>query len=130
MVIATVAEFASRVQQDVDTATATLLLELAEDLIVAETGILTPWPARVKGVQLDAATRAYVNPAGVNHELFETYTRSGIPPGGVYLTADERRTVRLASGKTAGLVSARLVSPSENAGNPLYDVPAYSDYWL
>lgn len=118
--IATVAEFASRVQQDVDTATAQLLLEIAEDLIVGETGLLDPWPARVKGVQLDVATRAYVNPAGVNHELFETYTRSGIPPGGVYLTASEKVILRTASGKSVGLVAVPLTTPADNRVNPLY----------
>jgi hypothetical protein len=118
-VIATVTELATRVQQDVDTATAQLLLEIAEDLIVAESGVLDPWPPRLKGIQLDAATRAYVNPAGVNHELFETYTRSGIPPGGVYLTDDERQVCRAARttvGNKSGLVSVRLTTPADLAG--------------
>lgn len=112
MAIATPSEFASRVQQDVDTATALLLLEIAEDLIVAEVGVLSPWPARVKGVQLDAAARAYVNPAGVNHESFETYSRIGLPAGGVYLTAAEKTAVRAAGGRS-GVVSVPLTTPAD-----------------
>ena len=118
--IATATELAVRVQQDVDTATAMLLLEIAEDLIKAEAGDLGAdggtWPPRLKGVQLDAAARAYINPSGVNHELFETYTRSGIPQGGVYLTDNERSICRSArkTATTSGLVSVRLTTPVEH----------------
>ena len=134
--IATATELATRVQQDVDTATANLLLEIAEDLIKAESGDLAlppspGWPPRIKGIQLDAAARAYINPAGVDHELFETYTRSGLPPGGVYLTDEERlvcRQARVSSGNKSGLVSARLTTPADSnvypyplfPGDPFY----------
>ena len=127
--IATATELAVRVQQDVDTATATLLLDIAEDLIKAEAGDLGEnggtWPPRLKGVQLDAAARAYINPSGVNHELFETYTRSGIPAGGVYLTDSERATCRAARkvATTPGLVSVTLTTPAEHQNLNLTGTP-------
>jgi hypothetical protein len=127
-VIATATELAVRVQQDVDTATATLLLDIAEDLIIAEAGDLGAnggtWPPRLKGVQLDAAARAYINPSGVNHELFETYSRSGIPQGGVYLTDDEKQRCRAARrvATTSGLVSVALVTPAEHLDRNLTGV--------
>ena len=134
--IASVVEFAARVQQAVDVTTADLLLEIAEDLIVAEIGTpadisarleidppLTAYPARVKGVQLDAAARAYVNPSGVQHETFETYSRTGIPRGGVYLTTDERNTLRAIVGVT-GLTSIVLATNED-----LVIVPDYSGDW-
>ena len=126
--IASATDLAVRVQQDVDTATAVLLLEIAEDLIIAEAGDLSAnegtWPPRLKGVQLDAAARAYINPSGVNHELFETYSRSGIPQGGVYLTDAEKATCRAARkvATTSGLVSVTLVTPTEHLDRNLTGV--------
>lgn len=134
--IASVVEFSARVQAAADVTTADLLLEIAEDLIVAEIGTpaeisarraITPawtsYPARVKGVQLDAATRAYINPAGVQHETFETYSRTGIPRGGVYLTKDEKATLRAVAG-IPFIVSVPLATNED-----LSTTPEWSGDW-
>jgi hypothetical protein len=134
--IASALEFAARVQGDVALDTADLLLEIAEDLIVAEIGtpaeisarleldpVWTSYPARIKGIQLDMATRAYVNPSGVQHETFETYSRTGIPRGGVYMTKEERDVLRSAAG-LHGIVSIALATNED-----LIAVPYWSSDW-
>lgn len=61
--IATLEEFASLLQTDVDTATAALvLLDLAQGLVRDEIGVQDPWPTIAKAVALAAAQRAYVTP--------------------------------------------------------------------
>lgn len=63
--IATLEEFASAIQQDVDTATSQLLLlDLAQGLITEVIGEHDPWPVTAKAIALAAAARAYTNPTG------------------------------------------------------------------
>jgi len=91
--IATVEEFASFLQSDLDAATANLLLlDLAEGLIVAEIGEQDPWPAVAKSICLASAARAYVNPDGLRQDTTGSTTAVFNAPAGVngvYLTAAE-----------------------------------------
>jgi hypothetical protein len=108
--IATLAEFASFLQVDVDTATANLvLLDLAQGQIVDEIGARNPWPATAKAVALSAAKRAYVNPEGASSETVGgtsiSYTDGNM---GVFLTEDERARLQRVGG---GGSSAFTVTP-------------------
>lgn len=107
--IATVDEFASAIQQDVDTATANLLLlDLAQGLVTEITGDQNPWPVTAKAIALAAAQRAYQNPTGAS-QLQQTsgpfskgMTFSAVEAG-VYLTDGEIARLRswLNRGKSA-----------------------------
>ena len=90
--IATLEEFASSLQRDLDTASATLyLLDLAQGLITEEIGERDPWPATAKAVALAAATRAYRNPEGLRREgVGQVLSEYGPEEVGVYLTEQER----------------------------------------
>lgn len=92
--IATLEEFASFLQTDLDTATANLLLlDLAQGMITAEIGDQNPWPSIAKSVALSASGRAYVNPEGLKQDTTGSTTAVfNTPPAstGVYLTAAER----------------------------------------
>lgn len=102
--IATLEEFASFLQVDVDTATANLvLLDLAQGQIIDEIGARDPWPATAKAVALSAAKRAYVNPEGASSETVGS-TSVAYADGnmGVFLTEDERaRLQRVGGGGSA-----------------------------
>ena len=89
--IATLAEFASALQRDLDTATANLLLlDLAQGLIEEEIGARDPWPTTAKAIALAAAGRAYRNPEGVDRETVGGTTSDyGAEEMGVYLTDAE-----------------------------------------
>jgi len=102
--IATLSEFASFLQVDVDTATANLvLLDLAQGQIVDEIGVRDPWPATAKAIALSAAKRAYVNPEGVSSETMGGVSVSYADGNmGVFLTDDERaRLQRVGGGGSA-----------------------------
>lgn len=90
--IATLAEFASQLQEDLDTATANLLLlDQAQGLVTEQIGDRNPWPSIAKSIALAAAGRAYVNPEGLKQET--TGATTGITlttRNGVYLSAEER----------------------------------------
>lgn len=92
--IATVDEFASFLQTDLDTATANLvLLDLAQGLVSAEIGPQDPWPTIAKTVALASAGRAYVNPEGLRQETVGSTTAIYNTPlyvNGVYLTDGEK----------------------------------------
>lgn len=91
--IATLPEFASFLQSDLDTATANLvLLDLAQGLIEEQIGTQDPWPTTGKSIALTAAGRAYLNPSGVRQETVGAVTTIYNAPlyaMGVYLTDDE-----------------------------------------
>lgn len=89
--IATVEEFASFLQCDLDTATANLLLlDLAQGLVAEVIGELDPWPVSAKAVALAAAARSYRNPEGVKRETVGGVTVEYNPEDlGVYLTDSE-----------------------------------------
>lgn len=92
--IATLGEFASFLQVDVDTATSNLLLlDLAQGLIAGEIGDQDPWPTIAKSVALSAAARAYVNPEGLRQETTGSTTAIYNAPlytNGVFLSDQEK----------------------------------------
>lgn len=89
--IATLPEFASFLQTDVDTATANLLLlDLAQGLITDAIGAQNPWPSVAKAIALAAAGRSYRNPNGLRQETVGgTSSGYNAEEMGVYLTASE-----------------------------------------
>jgi hypothetical protein len=92
--IATLEEFASFLQVDVNTATSQLLLlDLAQGLIAGEIGEQDPWPTIAKSVALSAAARAYVNPEGLRQETAGSTTAIYNTPlytNGVFLSDQEK----------------------------------------
>lgn len=93
--IASPSDLATLLQQDVDTATATLLLSLAQGL--AE-DIVTPLPASAKAVVLSAAARAFANPQNLSNETVGPYTATHAGAG-VFLTKAEERALKRAAGR-------------------------------
>ncbi len=92
----TVSEFASYVQQDVDTATATLLLGLAEGMVAEIVGAALPDPATPaqRAVILEAVRRAYVNPEGWTSEQIDDWAGRRDPSDvGLFVTDSERATL-------------------------------------
>lgn len=96
-------EFASYVQDDVDTPTAQLLLELVTGVIEEVSGApFDPVPATVKAIALEAAKRAYVNPKGLQSRTeaagpFNDTERWNAADSGVYLTGRERAAIAAAA---------------------------------
>lgn len=92
--IAELTEFASALQEDLDTATANLLLlDMAQGLITEVIGAQNPWPSTAKSIALAISSRAYRNPDGVRQETTGGVTTIYNDPlyrMGVYLTAEER----------------------------------------
>lgn len=92
--IATLEEFASQLQSDLDTATANLLLlDQAQGLITEQIGDQDPWPTIAKSVALAAAGRAYVNPEGLRQDTTGGTTAIFNTPlyrSGVYLSDQEK----------------------------------------
>lgn len=92
--IATLEEFASFLQTDIDTATANLLLlDQAQGLITEQIGVQDPWPTIAKSVALAAAGRAYVNPEGLRQDTTGSTTaiyNSPLYRNGVYLSDQEK----------------------------------------
>ncbi len=111
MAIATLSEFASYVQKDVDTASAALALAVAEGLVVGAVGVQTTWPAVAKGVQLSAAARIYNNPNGYGAESAGARSYSGAV-GGVALLPHERAMLTASVGRS-GVYSVRLSTPAD-----------------
>lgn len=99
--IATLEEFASVLQSDVDTATGQLLLlDLAQGLVAEVIGERDVWPATAKAVALTAAARAYVNPTGARSTTkvagpFTETVSYGADQVGVYLTDSEIARLKL-----------------------------------
>ena len=91
--IATLEEFASFLQVDVDTATSSLLLlDLAQGLVADQIGTQNPWPTIAKAVALAAAARAYVNPEGLRQDTTGSTTaiyNTPLAMNGVYLSDSE-----------------------------------------
>jgi 3-oxoacyl-[acyl-carrier-protein] synthase III len=110
MALASVSELASFVQQDVDTATAALVLDGASAAVLraVEDASITVWdsatvPADVKLIVLQVAGRAYDNPTQNTSDTVGMAARQ-VRVTGVQLTPDELVAVRIA----AGLVPAQV----------------------
>ena len=79
---------------NIDQTRAALLLRLAESL--AES-IVAPLPDGAESVVLSASSRAYTNPEGLTSETIGPFNYQR-PNGNVYLTREERRTLRRLAG--------------------------------
>lgn len=91
MAIATATELASYLQQDLDTASAQLALDLVEsEITVALGGTLPdPLPGVAKRIELAAAGRLYLNPSGAESETTGPFSRRFGTEG---LLTDEERS--------------------------------------
>lgn len=89
--IATLGEFASFLQVEVNEATSNLLLlDLAQGLVTEQIGDHDPWPATAKAVVLAAAGRSYRNPEGSKRTTVGGTTDEwNAEEMGVYLTDSE-----------------------------------------
>lgn len=126
--VATLEEFASFLQIDLDTATANLLLlDLAQGLVTEVIGDQDPWPVTAKSVALAAAGRAYRNPDGVKRETVGGVTVEYNPEEmGVYLTDSElSRLQSQLPGRRSSMGTIRVQS-----GYPsVAPCPSRSDLW-
>lgn len=111
--IASLSEFASFLQVDLDTATANLvLLDLAQGLVTEVIGDQDPWPVTAKAVALAAAGRAYRNPEGLKQETVGGVTSIyNAEEMGVYLTDTElSRLQTQVTGRRSAMGTIRTVS--------------------
>ena len=102
MTIASISELSLYLQQEVDSQTAQLLLELTDGVIVGRIGaVAVPPPAGVKAVALEVAARAYRNPARLTSETIDDYTWRVDNAGdaGVFVLEDEIRRMRPSSSR-------------------------------
>ncbi len=101
----TEANVAAYLQRDLsaqDTATATLLLNIAEATVLAEGGpglvaqiTAAGFPRQLAGVVLAAVARAFTNPENMRSEQLGDYGYTSMNDrAGVYLTEDEKRLCR------------------------------------
>lgn len=119
--LATLADLEKRYGPVADPTMAQAALDDASTLVRAEAGV--DWagvgevpPDAVVVVVLAAAARGLRNPDGVEVEGVGQYNvRYGAGLGGVWLTRNERRTVRRAVSGTSGLGSIELESPWQPA---------------
>lgn len=98
MALATAEDLASYMQQDLDLATATLVLDLAEAAILDTLRLDVmpdPAPAVARGICLDVAKRAYANPLGDITESVGPFSRRPCASG-IELFDRERRILRRA----------------------------------
>jgi hypothetical protein len=106
----------------IDTARATLLLGLATDLC---SSIVTPLPDASRAVVLSIAARAYANPTGmaaqtVGPESVQYGTQYGGTAGGIYLTKQDRATLRRIAG-TGGAFTVDPTPADAGQGLPVWD---------
>jgi hypothetical protein len=94
---ATPTELAAFMQQDVDTASATLVLDLVEAELVYASRVdaAADLPTWTKATGLAVAARVYANPVGLTSDAIDDYRRNF---GGTFLTAQERTTLSGVSG--------------------------------
>lgn len=100
---ATLADFEDRYVGTLDaddmTRVETLLADASALVEEVAGGAITSPPATLVPLVCEVARRAFDNPAGLRGETIGDYTwRVGESGSGVYLTANERRTVRRAAG--------------------------------
>lgn len=105
--LVSLADFEARVEFDVDAILATSKLDDASALVRAEAGgelddvDESNCPAVIVPVVVSAARRALVNPDGHGDESVDDYRTGRMRREGVFLTRDEKRTVR----RWAGVLS-------------------------
>jgi hypothetical protein len=91
----------------IDGARAELVLALAREVAEAE---VTPLPDGARAIVLGAAGRAYTNPQQVPDESVGPFRRSGKTPG-LFLTADERQTLKLLASRARPEAGAFTINP-------------------
>lgn len=100
-------ELASLLQQDVDTATATLARDMATGFVTARVIVLPdPVPAALKAVALRIASRIYNNPTGAKAESIGGYSST---PGEFLDAADDMVLSAFRAGAT--VISVPLIVP-------------------
>ena len=79
-----------------------LARDVASTTYLDQTAVRTPVPGPIRSVVLAAARRAFDNPNGYASENLGSYSYSrdaAFSRGGVYLTAEEKRTIRRAANR-------------------------------
>lgn len=123
MALYTIDEFASKVQSDVDTATAVLLRDLVTGLIsetVGDSFDVDSAPVTVKAIALTAASRDYTNPSGytsttVAIDDYSTTNRRDGVGANLYLTDEELAMLQALYPTTASTRSFTI--------SPFYEPP-------
>lgn len=102
----------------IDTARATYLIAQATTLCQS---VITPLPAGSDAVVLDVAARAYSNPTRVQTESMGPFSATfGGGNGGLYLTRENKRTLRrLNGGSSAFTIATGPLTPP--VGQPFWD---------
>ena len=140
----TLEELASYLQQNVDTASATLARSLATGLVKRAAGghdftADTTVPDEVKAVALAVTGRIYGNPRGVTGENIGSYSYR-VAETGTGLTDDERRIVAAAAAEIDGTVpgvTSLTLNPDTVGTDFIYidvegsdrGLPAYPTSW-
>lgn len=99
-----------------------LVRELAGSDYVDDDGELEDVPAVLAVITIEIVRRAYDNPQALTGETVGNYSWRGARTNGssLYLTADERRTVRRVAGKLCvGTVDLEGYLPVINVGDPV-----------
>lgn len=89
------ASFLGITWSDLDSARATLLLQLARD---TASSVVSPLPASARGIVLTIAARAYTNVQGVTAETIGPYSVQR-PAAGLYLTKAEKTQLKSLAGR-------------------------------
>lgn len=97
-VITTTADLATFMNVTVDDDRAQLMLDCVEGEAVSIAG---PLPGEARGVVLTAAARAYANPLSTSSQSADGASASWVP-GGLFLSRQERRTLRRLAGIGGG----------------------------
>jgi len=114
--LTTIAQFEIRYGQNItgdDINRVSALIDDASAIVLDVADLTTDWtaatlPAVVLPVLCEVVRRAFDNPSGLSGETIGDYTwRGGAASSGVYLTTEEKRTVRRAASKL-GVVSLDL----------------------
>lgn len=111
--IITTSDLASYLRDDSATASADLLVGLANDLVTEIVGadIATAAPVVVRTTTLEVAARAWRNPNGYSSERIDDYGYSRPAEtrrAGIYLTADEKAELQGLSVPLSGAYSVDL----------------------
>jgi hypothetical protein len=114
---------------DIDEAKATLLLQLAHDKCEA---IVSPVPDAARGVELDVAARAYMNPTNVVTNDAGPYGSSTVM-GGLWLTKANIADLRRMAPTDSGSSGAFTIDPTPADAGPCNTWAQYpltlDDYW-
>ena len=97
----------------IDIGRATLVIELAQSVAEA---VASPLTVGARAVVLACAARAYTNPQQIPDETIGPFRRSGMQAG-VFLTRDERKTLKLLAGR-GGAFTVNPMAPIDLSSSP------------